>query len=51
MIAYNDGPGTAAADQYVTLRIDPSGAMWIFSPPNGSAFLASLGGLSFHLGS
>ena len=51
MIAYNDGPGTAAADQYVTLRIDPDGAMWIFSPPNGSAFIPSLAGLSFHLGS
>ena len=49
MIAYNDGPGTSGPDQYVTLRIDPDGSMWIFSPPNGSAYLMSLAGLSFHL--
>jgi hypothetical protein len=32
MIAYNDGPGTSGPDQYVTLRIDPDGSIWIFSP-------------------
>ena len=46
-----EGAGTAPADVYAMLRIDPSGAMWIFSPPNGSADMVSLSGLSFHLGS
>jgi hypothetical protein len=49
MIAYNDGPGLAAPDQYATVRIDPDGSVWIFSPPNGAAYLMSLAGLSFHL--
>lgn len=51
LIAYNDGPGTSASEHYVTLRIDPDGSMWVFSPPNGSSYLVSLAGLSFHLGS
>jgi hypothetical protein len=32
---------------FVTLRIDPSGAMWLFSPPSNS--IVRLSGLSFHL--
>jgi hypothetical protein len=32
---------------FVTLRIDPSGAMWLFSPPSNS--VVWLAGLSFHL--
>ncbi|MCW2935162.1 MAG: hypothetical protein JWM19_6124 [Actinomycetia bacterium] len=51
MIASNAGAGSTAADLYVTVRIDPDGAMWIFSPPNGAARLIELSGLSFHLGS
>src|SRR5262249_48910707 len=51
LTAQNEGAGTAAADNYVTLRIDPSGAMWVFTPPGGSAEMVSLSGLSFHLGS
>jgi lactate 2-monooxygenase len=44
-------PGLADADQYVTLRIDPDGSMWVFNPPNGSTSLVFLSGLSFHTGS
>jgi hypothetical protein len=51
MIASNDGVGSAAADLYVTVRIDPDGTVWIFSPPNGAADLIQLSGLSFHIGS
>jgi hypothetical protein len=51
MIAFNEGTGSAPADLYDVLRIDPDGSMWILSPPNGSANFASLSGLSFHLGS
>jgi hypothetical protein len=52
MIAYNDGPGLAAADQYVTLRIDPDGTMWIFNPSGGeTGGVVTLSGLSFHTGS
>jgi hypothetical protein len=52
MIAYNVGPGTnGQLAVYVTLRIDPDGSVWIISPPNGSAYLVSLAGLSFHLAS
>jgi len=51
MIASNEGTGSAAADLYVTVRIDPDGTVWVFSPPNGSADLITLSGLSFHIGS
>lgn len=52
MTAFDIGPGTnGKLAQYVTLRIDPDGSMWVFSPPNGSSYLVSLSGLSFHLGS
>lgn len=33
---------------YFTLRIDPSGAMWIYSPSGDSLVLPMLAGLSFH---
>jgi hypothetical protein len=47
-IAYNDAPGP----QYVTLRIDPDGSVWISGPQNGqTGSLVTLSGLSFHLGS
>jgi hypothetical protein len=49
MIAANANGGTATADKYVALKIDPSGAMWILTPDNGSASDVSLSGLSFHL--
>jgi hypothetical protein len=51
MIASNAGTGSAAADLFVTVRIDPDGTVWVFSPPNGSADLVQLSGLSFHIGS
>jgi hypothetical protein len=51
MIVSNDGTGTAPADAYDVLRIDPDGSMWILSPPNGAADFVTLSGLSFHLGS
>jgi hypothetical protein len=47
MTAWNDGPGA----NYATLRIEPSGAMYIFNPHGGVVFDAGLAGLSFHLGS
>jgi hypothetical protein len=51
MMAENQGAGPTAADAYVALRIDPSGAVWILTPTGGSADIVSLAGLSFHLGS
>ena len=46
------GSGENPTGFYLTLRIDPSGAMWIFNNPSGDSFvLPMLAGLSFHLGS
>ena len=47
MIAINDGSGPGAP-LYLTVRIDPSGGMWIYTPSNASFSLPLLGGLSFH---
>ena len=49
MLVTNDGTGSAPANLYNVLRIDPDGSMWIFSPPNGSAAFVTMSGLSFHL--
>ncbi|HEY6788811.1 MAG TPA: hypothetical protein VI365_16010 [Trebonia sp.] len=51
MIAANGGSGSAPADVYVTLMIEPSGDVWIVSPPGGAAYMVNLSGLSFHTGS
>jgi len=47
MLANNDLSG-ADAPVYVTVRIDPSGAIWIYTPSNAAGSLPLLGGLSFH---
>jgi hypothetical protein len=49
MIASNGNSGSATADKYVTVRIDPGGGITVITPPGGAAQWVSLSGLSFHL--
>jgi hypothetical protein len=48
MIVNNYYGSSESPASYLTLRIDPSGAMWIFNPSGDSFVLPILAGLSFH---
>jgi hypothetical protein len=48
MIVNNAWGSADIPASYLTLRIDPSGAMWIFNPLGESLVLPMLAGLSFH---
>jgi len=48
MIVNNYWGSSENPASYLTLRIDPSGAMWIFNPSGDSLVLPILAGLSFH---